>query len=54
MLIPYANCNANANRSLNLTPREKVWKVMKKVKIEKGSQEGESQTKKQWHTRLEA
>jgi len=36
---------------LNLTPKGKVWKVLKK---ENRGRQGESRTEKQWHTRLEA
>jgi len=39
---------------LNLTPKHKLWKVLKKIKKQKGSRQGESPTKKQWHTRREA
>jgi len=40
--------------ALNLTPKRKLWKVLKEVKKEKGSRQGESRTEKQWHTRCEA
>jgi len=39
---------------LNLSPKHKRWKVLKKLKKEKGSRQGENPTERQWHTRREA
>ena len=36
--------NANANQSLNLTPKGKIFEVMKKIKKETGSRQDEIRT----------